>query len=131
MQSRQIPSNTKVIIGVVSPISLLIEIDVLARLSFAFSNFFCSRFWLLNALMTRRPVRFSRVISVILSINFWKILNFLIANERIRMAEMTMMPIASAIIHVMSSAVANAWIRATTAIIGARRSIERIIVVVC
>ncbi len=110
---------------------LLIYIIVLVSSVLAVSNFLCSILSLLNARITRRPVRFSRVRRVILSMSFWKILNFGITTLRIETTQTMTMPIARAIIQVMSAAVRKAWIIATTAIIGARTSICSIMDVAC
>ena len=130
-QSKVVPLNTILIKGfwrlrIFSTKRMVLVISLLV-----FSNFFFSYFSLLKARITRRPVRFSRVRRVILSSNFWKILNFgttsaMMVNTKIRIA-----PADTAIIQVMSGAVSKAMTRAKIQNIGARISIDKIIVIAC
>ena len=87
---------------------LSININKLVNLSLVLTNFFFSIFSLSNARTTLSPVRFSRVIKVILSIKFWNNLNFGITSDIIIIAVPTTAIAPIQIIHDMSGAVCTA-----------------------
>ena len=125
------PLKITLIIGLVIFIIFSTNIISLVNSVLVSSNFFFSKVSLLNARITLRPVRFSRVNSVILSTIFWNILNFGITNTMIMVIVVAIAAAPTAIIQLISGAVWIAIINEITHDIGAISISDSIIIIVC